>query len=100
MTIITAVQKDNEIAIACDTQSSSSNSFLKCTADYKINDTKLIPYGHNILGLSGSIAISQIFEDLLSKAEPAPLASRSNARVERKKHRYGRTLPLKQPALS
>ena len=76
MTIITAVQKDNEIAIACDTQTTSGMS-LKCTADYKVNHIKLIPYGHSIFGLSGSVAISQMFEDLLMQGDPVPLASRS-----------------------
>lgn len=77
MTIITAVKKDNEIAIACDTQSSSGNISLKSTAEYKVNHIKLIPYGDSLFGLSGSIAISQIFEDLLTQIEPVPLTSRS-----------------------
>ena len=77
MTVITAVRKDNEIAIACDTQTTNGSQLLKYTAEYKVNHIKLIPYGHSIFGLSGSTAISQIFEDLLVQLEPVPLASRS-----------------------
>lgn len=76
MTIITAVQKDDEIAIACDSQTTYGMT-LKQTADYKVNHLKLISYGHSIFGLTGSTAISQIFEDLLASVDPVPLASRS-----------------------
>ena len=76
MTIITAVQKDNEIAIACDTQT-SGGMVLKYTAEYKVNHIKLIPYGESIFGLTGSTAISQIFEDLCANVDPVPLTSRS-----------------------
>ena len=77
MTVITAVQKDNEIAIACDTQSTSPNHFLKYTANYKVNHSKLIPYGNSFFGLTGSAAISQMFEELLAQLDPVPLTSRS-----------------------
>jgi len=77
MTIITAVQKDGQIAIACDTQSTSHNSTLKHTAEYKTNHSKLIHYGYSILGLAGYCTIHQIFEDLLSQAEPNPWSNRS-----------------------
>lgn len=77
MTIITAVQKNNEIAIACDTQSISGNWQLKHTAEYKSNDSKLLTHGQNIFGFAGSLAVPQIFEDLLSEAEPEILSSRS-----------------------
>ena len=76
MTIITAVQKDNEIAIACDSQSVSGNWNLMYTAEYQANRSKLLTYGDSILGLSGKVAVHQIFEDLLSQSEPVPLASR------------------------
>ena len=77
MTIITAVKKDNEIAIACDTQSLSGSWQVKYTADYKVNSTKLLTYGENIFGFSGNLAIYQIFEDLFSETEPVSLASRA-----------------------
>ncbi len=77
MTIITAVQKNGEVAIACDTQSTSYNRTLKHTADYKTNHSKLLHYGDSILGLAGYCSIHQIFEDLLSQTEPAPWSNRT-----------------------
>lgn len=76
MTIITAVKKRDEIAIACDTQSIGGNWSVKYTAEYQTNRSKLLPYGDSYLGLSGKVAVHQIFEDLLSQSEPVPLASR------------------------
>jgi len=76
MTIITAVKKGDEIAIACDTQSISGNWNIKYTAEYQINRSKLLTCGENILGLSGKVAVHQIFEDLLSNSEPVSMASR------------------------
>ena len=76
MTVITAVRKGNEIAIACDTQSTSGNHTLKYVADYKVNHNKLLTYGESIVGLSGTVAIKQIFEDLFDQLEPEPFSSR------------------------
>lgn len=76
MTIITVVKKDDEIAIACDSQSIGGNWSIKYTAEYQLNRSKLLTYGENVLGLSGKVAIHQIFEDLLSQSEPVSMASR------------------------
>lgn len=78
MTIITAVQKADEVAIACDTQISSSNSGLMLLAEYQVNASKLISYGDSILGISGSCAVMRIFEDFLDRSEPAHLGSRTD----------------------
>jgi len=74
MTVITAVTKGNDIAIACDTQ--TSNGTLKYTADYKTNHNKLLTYGESVIAFSGTVAIKQIFEDLFAKSAPAPLTTR------------------------
>ncbi|MFK8185295.1 MAG: hypothetical protein AB8B99_18125 [Phormidesmis sp.] len=76
MTVITAVQKGDEIAIACDTQTTSGNYNLKYLADYKVNHNKLLTYGNSIVGLSGTVAIKQMFEDLFDTSEPADFTSR------------------------
>ena len=76
MTVITAVQKGDEIAIACDTQSTSGNHTLKYVAEFKANHSKLLTYGDSIVGLSGTVAIKQIFEDLFDQLEPDPFSSR------------------------
>ncbi len=77
MTVITAVQKGNEISIACDTQTTSSDLRYKVTAAYRANSNKLLTYGDNILGHSGSNAIKQILEALFREDSDAPaLASR------------------------
>lgn len=77
MTVITAVQKGNEIAIACDTQTTSSDLRYKITADYRANSNKLLTYGDSIIGHSGSNAIKQILESLFYEEGDAPaLASR------------------------
>ena len=78
MTVITAVRKGNEIAIACDTQTTSGNYSLKYLADYKVNHNKLLTYGDNIIGLSGTVAIKQMFEDLFETSEPVDFASRKD----------------------
>lgn len=74
MTIITAVQKGDEIAIACDTQTTGGD--VKFTADYLTNRSKLLSFGDSMFGFSGSTSIHQVFEDLFAKLEPAPLTSR------------------------
>ncbi|MEM9484216.1 MAG: hypothetical protein AAGA83_11045 [Cyanobacteria bacterium P01_F01_bin.116] len=74
MTVITAVKKDNEIAIACDTLV-TRNGNIKTLAEHQSNYSKLIPYGDNILGFTGSWAIKQIFTDLLERSEPQSLTS-------------------------
>ncbi|MBX2865709.1 MAG: hypothetical protein KTR27_19325 [Leptolyngbyaceae cyanobacterium MAG.088] len=76
MTIITAVQKDNEVAIACDTLTTTGG--MKLSADYQVGAFKLIPYGDSILGLSGLCAVKFIFADLLARTEPVPLNSRED----------------------
>lgn len=70
MTVITAVKKDNEIAIACDTLV-TRNGNIKTLAEHQSNYSKLIPYGDNILGFTGK----QIFTDLLERSEPQSLTS-------------------------
>lgn len=74
MTIIAAVQKDNEIAIACDTLTTTGG--MKLSGDYQVGAFKLIPYGDSILGLSGLCAVKFIFADLLARIDPVPLTSR------------------------
>ncbi len=74
MTIITAAQKGDQIAIACDSQTTGGDT--KYTADYSINRSKLLHYGDSIWGLSGSMSVHQAFEDLLAEVEPVPLTSR------------------------
>lgn len=76
MTVITAVKKGDVIAIACDTQTTHGNYGLKYLADYKVNHNKLLTYGDSIIGLSGTVAIKQIFEDLFAQSEPAPFTTR------------------------
>jgi len=76
MTVIAAVRKGDEIAIACDTQTTSGNYSLKYLADYKVNHDKLLTYGENIVGLSGTVAIKQMFEDLFETSAPVAFTSR------------------------
>ncbi len=80
MTVIAAVQKDNEIAIACDTLTTNSRSGYQISAEYKANHHKLIQFGENWIGFSGSCAIHQILEELLlEESENLPsFASRSD----------------------
>lgn len=68
MTIIAAVQKGPELAIASD--SLTSNTKLHKAAEYKVNHHKLLTYGDNIIGLAGHCAVIQVFEDLLAQSEP------------------------------
>ncbi|MEL7509869.1 MAG: hypothetical protein AAFX51_02040 [Cyanobacteria bacterium J06636_28] len=74
MTVITAVKKDNEIAIACDTLV-TRNGNIKTLAEHQSDYSKLIAYGDNILGFTGSWAVKQIFTDLLERSEPQSLTS-------------------------
>ncbi len=76
MTIIAAVQKGNKLAIAAD--SLTSNSRLQKSADYKVNHHKLMNYGDNIIGMAGHCAVIQVFEDLLSQANPHDWGTRMN----------------------
>ena len=76
MTIITAVQKGNEVAIACDTLV-TRNSNIKTLAEHQVDASKLIPFGDSILGFTGSWAVKQIFMDLLARSEPPALSSSS-----------------------
>ncbi|MEM9087713.1 MAG: hypothetical protein AAGC93_03110 [Cyanobacteria bacterium P01_F01_bin.53] len=76
MTVITAVKKGDEIAIACDTQTSKGNFRIKYLSDFKVNDSKLLTYGESTLGFSGTVAIHQIFEDLFATTTPAPFTTR------------------------
>ena len=76
MTVITVVKKGDEIAIACDTQTTSGNYSLKYLADYKLNHNKLLTFGENIIGLSGTVAIKQMFEDLFETSAPVTFTSR------------------------
>ncbi|MEM9220121.1 MAG: hypothetical protein AAGD25_38060 [Cyanobacteria bacterium P01_F01_bin.150] len=76
MTIITAVQKDNEVAIACDTLV-TRNSNIKTLAEHQADASKLIPFGDSILGFTGSWAVKQIFMDLLEHTDPPSLRSSS-----------------------
>lgn len=74
MTVITAVQKGDQIAIACDTQSTGGNT--KHSAEYNINRSKILNYGDTFWGFAGATSIHQIFEDLFAESEPSPLLSR------------------------
>ena len=74
MTIITAVQKGDQIAIACDTQSTGGNT--RHSAEYNINRSKILNYGETFWGFAGATSIHQIFEDLFAESEPPPLLSR------------------------
>ncbi|MEO0435062.1 MAG: hypothetical protein AAF151_25590 [Cyanobacteria bacterium J06656_5] len=74
MTVITAVKKNNEIAIACDTLV-TRNGNIKTLAEHQSNCSKLISYGDNILGFTGSWAVKQIFTDLLERSETQSLTS-------------------------
>lgn len=76
MTIITAVQKDNEIAIACDTLVTRNGGAIKSIAEYQADASKLIQFGDNILGFTGSYAVKQVFTDLLQRND-SPLLSSS-----------------------
>ncbi|MEM6612076.1 MAG: hypothetical protein AAF652_07450 [Cyanobacteria bacterium P01_C01_bin.72] len=75
MTIIVAVQKDNEIAIACDTLVTRNGGAVKSIAEYQADASKLIHFGDNILGFTGNYAVKQIFTDLLQQDEPKSLKS-------------------------
>ena len=78
MTVITAVKKGNEIAIACDSLTANSSYRLQYQAEYKVNDRKLLTFGNSILGLSGTLAVHQIFEDLLANTEVVEFSSRQD----------------------
>ncbi|MEO1341218.1 MAG: hypothetical protein AAFR62_03845 [Cyanobacteria bacterium J06629_2] len=75
MTIITAVQKNNEIAIACDTLVTRNGGAIKSMAEYQADASKLLHFGDSILGFTGSYAVKQIFTDLLRRNEPTSLKS-------------------------
>ncbi|MEM9156548.1 MAG: hypothetical protein AAGB13_16185 [Cyanobacteria bacterium P01_F01_bin.33] len=77
MTIITAVQKDNEVAIACDTLVTRNSGAIKSLAEYQSDASKLIPFGDSILGFTGSYAVKQIFTDLIQRSKPISLSSSS-----------------------
>ena len=77
MTIITAVQKDNQVAIACDTLVTRNGGAIKSIAEYQADASKLITFGNNILGFTGSYAVKQIFTDLLANNEIPSLGSSS-----------------------
>lgn len=77
MTIITAVRKNNEIAIACDTLVTRNGGTIKTLSEYQVDDSKLLKYGDSILGFTGSWAIKQIFTDLIASSEPRSLNSSS-----------------------
>ncbi|MEM7061617.1 MAG: hypothetical protein AAF572_00395 [Cyanobacteria bacterium P01_B01_bin.77] len=76
MTIITAVKKNHEIAIACDTLV-TRNGNIQTLAEHQVNDSKLLSYGDSILGFTGSWAVRQIFTDLLERSEPKSFSSSS-----------------------
>ncbi|ERN39845.1 ATP-dependent protease HslVU (ClpYQ), peptidase subunit [Rubidibacter lacunae KORDI 51-2] len=73
--LITAVQKHDTVAIACDTLTTRTAGGLKTLAEYKPNASKLISYGDSIFGVCGSWAVKQIFTDLLERSEPTFLSS-------------------------
>ncbi|MGD1921177.1 MAG: hypothetical protein ACFCAD_21205 [Pleurocapsa sp.] len=75
MTIITAVQKNNEVAIACDTLVTRNGGAIKSLAEYQSAASKLLHFGDSILGFTGSYAVKQIFTDLLKRNEPTSLGS-------------------------
>ena len=75
MTIITAVKKDNEVAIACDTLVTRNGGAVKSIAEYQANPSKLIDLGDSIVGFTGSYAVKQIFTDLWKQDQPTSLSS-------------------------
>ena len=75
MTIITAVQKNNEVASACDTLVTRNGGAIKSLAEYQSAASKLLHFGDSILGFTGSYAVKQIFTDLLKRNEPTSLGS-------------------------
>lgn len=78
MTIITAVKKNQKIAIACDTLASSTNGGLHTPAEYLAAPIKLLTSGNSIFGVAGSFAVRQIFIDLLQREEPVNLKTRED----------------------
>jgi len=75
VTIITAVQKDNEVAIACDTLITRNGGVIKTLAEHQPNASKLVSVGDSIIGFTGSLAVRQIFTDLIERSEPTTLSS-------------------------
>jgi len=78
MTIITAVKKDQKIAIACDTLATSTKGGLHTPAEYLSEPIKLLTSGNCIFGVAGSFAVRQIFTDLLQREESLELNSRED----------------------
>lgn len=77
MTILTAVKKNGQIAIASDTLSTSNKGALKTLAEYKTEPSKLISFGDCVLGVAGSFAVKQVFIDLLEREPPEQLQTRN-----------------------
>ena len=75
MTIITAVRKNNEVAIACDTLVTRNGGAVISIAEYQSTPSKLIHFGDSIVGFTGSYAVKQIFIDLWEQNEPTSLSS-------------------------
>lgn len=78
MTIITAVKKDQKIAIACDTLATSTKGGLHTPAEYLAAPIKLLTFGNCIFGVAGSFAVRQIFIDLMQREPPVNLDTRED----------------------
>lgn len=62
MSIIVAVQKGNDIVIAADTTQSEGS--LKISANYLLNNSKLVAVNDGFVGIAGWLASADIFQHI------------------------------------